>query len=214
MERLKRFWNAFRDVAIIFSFVVNLVLVVTLLMVSVPGLRTAFALKAGLVEPLLSDLDAAFVGLGEANIDTTINIDEPVGIVFDLPLNQPMPIEFPLPVTQDTVVVVTEAVPLNLPARFSLPGGGGVINGSVALSLPEGMRLPIRLDMIVPVSQEVPVRMTVPVSQTVPIQMEVPVHIELGEAGLDPAVQRLRGVFVPLREQVDNLPDGIEFGGP
>jgi hypothetical protein len=102
-------------------------------------------------------------------------------------------------------------VPLNLPARFNLPGGGGVINGTVSLSLPTGMLMPIRLSMVVPVSQTIPVRMSVPVSETIPIQMAVPVHIELGEAGLDPAVQDLRAVFPPLREQIEALPDEIEF---
>jgi hypothetical protein len=211
MERLKRFWNAFKDIATIFSFVVNFVLVVLLLVVSIPALRTVFALKTGTVEPLLSDLDAAFVGLGEATIDTTIQIDESIPIQFDLPLDQPLPIDFPLPIEQPTVVVLAAPVPLNLPARFNLPGGGGVINGSVSLSLPVGLHLPLHLNMTVPVSQTIPVRMNVPVNQTVPIQMAVPVHIKLGEAGLDPAVGELRAVFHPLREQIETLPDGIEF---
>jgi hypothetical protein len=211
MERLKRFWNAFKDIAIVFSFVVNFVLVVLLLVVSIPALRTVFALKVGLVEPLLSDLDAAFVGLGEATIDTTIQIDESTPIQFDLPLDQPLPIDFPLPIQQPTVVVLAAPVPLNLPARFNLPGGGGVINGSVSLTLPVGLHLPLHLNLTVPVSQTVPVRMSVPVSQTVPIQMAVPVHIKLGEAGLDPAVGELRAVFHPLRERIERLPDGVEF---
>jgi hypothetical protein len=110
-------------------------------------------------------------------------------------------------------VYLTESVPLNnLPAKFNLPGGGGVINGTVSLSLPQGMRLPIRLDMTVPVSTTIPVRMDVPVDETIPIQMQVPVHIELGKAGLDPAVQDLRGVFLPVNELVQGLPDGIEIG--
>jgi hypothetical protein len=40
--------------------------------------------------------------------------------------------------------------------------------------------------------------------------MAIPVTIELGEAGLDPAVQRLRGVFSPLRDSLEKLPDGID----
>jgi hypothetical protein len=211
IERLKRFWNAFRDIAIIFSFVVNFVLVVLLIVLTLPALRTAFALKTGMVEPLLYDLDEAFVGLGEATIDTTVEIDESIPIQFDLPLDQSLPIDFQLPIEQPTVVVLTAPVPLNLPARFNLPGGGGVINGTVSLSLPTGMLMPIRLSMVVPVSQTVPVRMNVPVSETIPIQMAVPVHIGLGEAGLDPAVQELRAVFQPLREQIEALPDEMEF---
>jgi hypothetical protein len=211
MESLKRFWNAFKDIAIIFSFVVNFVLVVLLLVVSIPALRTVFALKTGMIEPLLTDLDSAFVGLGEAAIDAAVQIDEPIPIQFDLPLDQQLPIDFMLPIEQDTVVVMTAPVPLNLPARFNLPGGGGVINGSVSLSLPTGMVMPIRLNLVVPVSQTVPVRMNVPVNETIPIQMTVPVHIKLGEAGLDPAVGELRAVFRPLREQIESMPDGIEL---
>lgn len=212
MEGLKRFWNAFKDIAVIFSFFVNFVLVVLLLLVSIPALRTTFALKNGMVEPLLNDLDAAFVGLGEATISTSVEIDEPIPIQFNLPLSQSLPIDFMLPIEQDTVVTLRQSVPLNnLPAQFNLPGGGGVINGSVSLSLPAGLPLPIRLSMAVPVVQTVPVRMDVPVSETIPIQMTVPVNIALGEAGLDPAVEELRAVFRPLKEQVESLPDGIEF---
>jgi hypothetical protein len=212
MERLKRFWNAFRNIAIIFSFVVNFVLVVALLVVSVPGVEAAFALKTGMVEPLLNDLDAAFLGLSESTIDTRVDIDDSIPIKFDLPLDESLDIDFPLPIDQDTVVVLTERVPLNLDATFNLPAGGGVINGSVQLALPSGTRLPIRLNMVVPVTSTIPVRLTVPVSQTIPVRMNVPVHIELGEAGLDPAVQDLRAVFEPVRVQVEKLPDGIEFG--
>ena len=213
MERLKRFWNAFRDIAIIFSFVVNFVLVVALLVVSVPGIKAAFALKTGMVEPLLSDLDAAFVGLGESTIDTKVDIDDTIPIKFDLPLDESLDIDFPLPINQDTVVVLTRPVWLNnLSATFTLPGGGGEINGAVSLQLPRDLELPIRLNMVVPVTSTIPVRLTVPVSQTIPVRMNVPVHIELGEAGLDPAVQDLRAVFEPVRIQVEKLPDGIEFG--
>ncbi len=212
MERLKRFWHAFKDIAIIFSFAVNFILVASLLVMSVPGLKAAFEIKNGLVEPLLNDLDAAFVGLGEATVDTTVQIDEPMPIRFNMPLNQPLPIDFDLTIDQDTVVVLNAPVPLNMPAQFNLPGGGGVINGSVSLALPTGMQLPVHLSMVVPVSQTIPVRMNVPVSQTIPIQMEVPVSIKLGESGLDPAVQDLRAVFRPVQDILDSLPDGIELG--
>jgi len=209
MERLKRFWNAFRDVAIIFSFAINFILVVSLLVVSIPAVRVAFGIKTGLVEPLLSDLDAAFVGLGETTIDTTVEIEESIPIQFDMLLDQAMPINFELAIEQDINAMLNAPVPLNLPAQFTLPGGGGVINGFVSLSLPSGMSLPIYLSMVVPVSQTIPVRMNVPVSQTIPIQMAVPVSIELGEAGLEPAVEELRAVFRPVVYLVEGMPDGI-----
>jgi hypothetical protein len=214
MENRKRFWDSFKNFAIIFSFAVNFITVVVLLVLAMPGLGAAFAFKTNTVEPLLANLDAAFVGLGEAAIDTTIAIDEPVAIQFNLPLAQPLPVNFDLLIVQNTDVYLTENVPLsNLPATFNLPGGGGVINGTVSLALPAGMRLPIQLNMTVPVSTTIPVRMDVPVDQTVPIRMTVPVHIKLGESGLDPAVEDLRAVFRPVNELVQSLPDGIEFGG-
>lgn len=194
MERVKRFWKRFKDVAIVYSFIVNLVLVVALLIFAMPALK------------MLDNLDAAFVGLGDSTIETTIHIDQPAAIRFDLPLDQPLPIDFPLPIEQDTVVVLTAPVPLVLPATFKLPGGGGSINGTVNLSLPAGTRLPVHLSMVVPVQATIPVQMRVPVDQSVPIQMDVPVSIRLGESGLDPAVERLRAVFRPLRPQLDWLP--------
>jgi len=53
--------------------------------------------------------------------------------------------------------------------------------------------------------------MDVPVDQMVPIAMTVPVQIKLGEAGLDPVVEELRESIRPVKEQIENLPDGIEF---
>jgi hypothetical protein len=211
MENKTR-WERFKDRAIVFSFVVNAGTILFLVLGGFPAIQAALFVKDDTVEPLLNDLDAAFVGLGESEIVTTINIDEPVAIQFDLPLDQPLPIDFQLPIQQNTVVVLTEPVPLSMPARFNLPGGGGTINGTVSLALPVGMRLPVRLDMTVPVSQTIPVRMNVPVDQTVPIRMAVPVNIKLGEAGLDPAVQDLRAVFAPVSEMVQSLPDGM-IGG-
>ena len=210
-RRQMRFWDAFKNVAIIFSLIVNVVLVGVLLVLTLPGIRMALALKAGLVDPLVNDLDAAFVSLGQATIDTTVRIDKSIPIQFDLPLDKPLPISFDLPIEQDTTVVLREAVPLNAPATFRFPGGGGAINGSVSLALPAGMALPVHLSMVVPVSQTVPVRMQVPVNQNVPIQMNVPVQIKLGEAGLDPVVSELRGALEPIKMQLARLPGEMSW---
>ncbi len=213
MERKSR-WERFKSFAILFSFTVNVVTILSLLVGSVPAAQTAFTLKTDTVEPLLNDLDAAFVELGESEIVTEVAIDENLDIRFDLPLDQKLPIDFPLPIQQDTAVMLTQRVPLyNLPATFVLPGGGGQINGAVTLALPAGMFLPIRLDMSVPVTSTIPVRMIVPVDQQVPIQMTVPVRIKLGESGLQPAVDDLRRAIQPISATVQSLPDGIGIGG-
>jgi len=206
-QRLDRAWRAFVNIATVFSFLVNFVLVLVLLLLVGP----LFQLKSGLVEPLLWNLDRAFEGLGQTDIETTVDVNEPIGIRFDLPLDQSLDLDFDLEIGQPTVVVLTEDVPLNVPATFTLPGFGGAINGTVSLDLPAGMQLPIRLDMVVPVENTIPVQMTVPVSETVPVQMTIPVVIRLGEAGLDPAVQQLRDVFAPIRDWLESLPDGFRL---
>jgi hypothetical protein len=204
-DRLRNAWRAFANIAIVFSFVVNLVLVLALIVAITPLFRA----KSEILEPLLVRLDGAFLGLGETNIETTVDVSEPIPIQFDLPLDQQLGLDFDLLIDQQTVVVLTEPVPLNVPATFTLPGFGGAINGNVSLRLPSGMRLPVRLNMMVPVEKTIPVQMTVPVDQMVDVTMRIPVNIQLGEAGLDPAVQRLRDVFAPLRALLESLPSSI-----
>jgi len=215
MQRLKFYWRRFKDAAIVFSFAVNIVLIVVLVVTAVSVVNTTHRLKTDLVEPLLARLDSAFIGLGRAQIDTDVTISEPIDIVFDLPVDQPMPIGFDIPIEQDIDVVLTRDVPLsNMPARFSLPGGGGVINGTVSLALPKGLVLPIHLGLVVPVTETIRVQMDIPVSETVPIDLSVPFNFELGGAGLEPAVEDLRDVIRPLREQIGGLPDESDSGQP
>ncbi len=180
-----RLWRAFKNFAIIFSFVVNLILVLILgsLVVSADSV---FGLKSQVAEPLLVDLDQAFAGLGETTIQSMVYITDTMPVVFDLPLEQ------------NTYVVLTERVPLNVPAQFIWPAGGGQINGRVMLDLPEGQILPIALSM------------SVPVSTTVPVVMQVPVEIPLAEAGMGPAIEQLRAVFRPVTGFVQSLPNTTE----
>ena len=203
------FWRAFRDVAIVFSFVVNVVLLIVLLALLVPGVRTLLVLRNGLLEPLVTDLDGAFVSLGQATISTSVRIDESIPINFTLPLNQSLPIDFELPIDEKTTVYLTEDVPIYAPATFTFPSTGGQISGQVALALPRGMPLPVRLDLSVPVEQQVPVNLQVPVSQYVPIQMDVPVEISLGESGLDVVGGELRQSLVPAKRVMDTLPSNV-----
>lgn len=181
-EIVRRLWNAFKTVAILFSFLTNVTLLIVLLLSPGP----LFGAKTDIAEPLLDDLDAAFAALGKTVISTTIGIDHPQPVNFDLPLQQ------------YTDVVLTEPVPLQAPATFHLPGGGGAIHGTVSLNLPPGMRMPVSLDL------------TVPVSSTIQVQMEVPVRIPLETAGMGPAIQQLRAVFRPLRTFLHGLPSSLD----
>lgn len=178
-RRQFHFWASFKNVAIVFSFIVNFVLVLVLLL----AIRPLFMAKSQIAEPLLGNLDAAFAALGETDIETTVEIDHQ------------LPVEFMLPLEQKTSVVLQEPVRLAVPATYRFPGGGGAIYGQVELVLPVGLVLPVSLDL------------DVPVSTTVPVEMAVPVVINLNEAGMGPAIEQLRGVFQPIDATLQQLPD-------
>jgi hypothetical protein len=175
-------WPAFRNLAILFSFTVNFVLVIILLILAGWIL---FPTKTDIVEPMLDDLQSAVNALDDATIYQTIYIDEQV------------PVNFSLPVKQSIAVILTEDVPLVQPATFVFPATGGVIRGTVSLSLPKGMALPIHLEM------------DVPVDNTIRVQFPVDVTIPLKETELNQMVVKLNDVLIPIRDFLDGLPDGF-----
>jgi hypothetical protein len=176
---IKKIWLAFKNFAILFSFVVNFVLIIILLISPDP----LFMTKSEIAEPILLDLDSAFAALGETTIRTTVQI------------NHMLPISFELPLQAQTAVILNESVPLRVPATFYLPSGGGSINGVVSLALPSGQALPVTLDFVVPVES------------TLPVVFSVPVEIDLYDSGMGPAIDELREVFKPLTQFVQDLPD-------
>ncbi len=180
MSRRQRAWNALRNLTIVVSLVVNIILIsIVLILASQIG-----AIKATL-SGVVGQLDAAFVSLGAATVQDTIHISQQVPVQFDLNIAE-------LPGT----AVTTAPVPLNIPASFSL-GGFGQINGTVSLSLPAGLVLPMKISMVVPVNSQIPV------------VFDQPVSIPLGARGLGPVVDQLRGVTQPLMQTIQSLPDSI-----
>ena len=175
----RAFWNAFKNFALVLSFIIDFILIVVLFLTPDP----LFMAKGQIAEPLLLDLDEAFAALGNTKIESTVNIEDTMPVVFDLPL------------AQNTEVVLVQPVPLDVPATFIWPAGGGAIHGRVQLVLPEGLALPVALNLMVPVST------------TVPVVMEVPVEIPLNEAGMGPAIEQLRGVFQPISGLLEDIPD-------
>ena len=182
---IPRLWNAFKNVAILFSFLVNIVLVIAAAILVLQA-DSILSVKTEIAEPLLADLDQAFAALEQTAIQSTVYITDTIPFVFDLSLEH------------NADVILTQPVPLYVPAQFVLPGGGGTINGSVSLSLPQGQALPVALAI------------RAPVSTTVPVIMEVPVTIELSEAGMGPAIEQLRAVFRPVAGFVQSLPNTTE----
>lgn len=184
MQRIKWMWNAFKNVAILFSFVVNLILVITLLLV----VGLLYPIKNGIAEPLIDGLHASFVGLDRAVIDRII------------PVREEIPVQFTLPLEQNTTVVLTSPVPLQASAQFVLPGGGGTINGNVSIVLPSGLQLPVALDL------------DVPVDTMLPVSLDVRAVIPLSETQLHDPFVRLRDLLEPFVRALDNLPGNPEEG--
>ena len=59
MHRIKGLWEAFKTFAILFSFIVNVVLVIVLVVLG----TQLFQLKNYIAEPLIDGLHSSFVGL-------------------------------------------------------------------------------------------------------------------------------------------------------
>jgi hypothetical protein len=178
---MKTIGSALKNVLILFSFIVNLALVIVVL--ALIGLFGQ--IRDSVVTPLLTGLHSSFVGLDEATIDWTIPVRDRIPVVLDIPLQT------------ETVVTLTQSVPLLVNAQITLPGGGGNLAATVALTLPQGLNLPVALDLNVPVDEQLDIRMDVraviPVSQT---QLHDP-------------IDNLRLTFEPLVRALDNLPGDL-----
>jgi hypothetical protein len=172
-------WQAFKTIAILFSFTMNLVLLLVLLIAA----PLILPIVDGIAKPLVGGLNQSFVEMGEATIVRTIHVEDEI------------PISFMLPLSTHTVVRLTEPVELTgVPARFTLPGGGGVINGAVTLELPVGLDLPVALEL------------EVPVEQMVPVNLAVDVNIPMNETELGRPFNTLQALFGPLDRLLSGLP--------
>jgi hypothetical protein len=179
MSRRHRLWNAVKNITIVVSLIVNVVLIIALVVLA----SQVGQIKATL-NGIVGQLDTAFVSLGDAVVQDNIHIAQRVPVRFDLPIDQAI------------TVMTTQPVPLSIPATFSL-GQFGQIYGTVSLALPQDLSLPILIRMVVPVQTEIPV------------VFEQPVSIPLGQRGLGPVVNQLRGVTFPLLQMIQGLPNSI-----
>ena len=172
-------WQAFKTFAIIFSFTVNIILLIVLLLIA----PLIIPIVDSIAKPIVGGLNNSFVDMSKATIVRTINVEDEIPIAFNLPLDT------------ETDVVLAKAVPLSVPAQFNLPGGGGSINGQVAIELPQGLVLPVQL------------KLDVPVEEQIPVALAVNVEIPLEETDLGQPFNTLRGLFEPLNNLLIKLPD-------
>jgi len=168
--RGETFWLAFEKFALLFSFVVNVILLIVVLVL----LGMVIPIRDYIARPMMNNVMTEIDRLGETHIETEITVEDQIQVKFDLPLKQKVN------------VTTTEPVLIENNASFVLPGGGGYIRGRVSLYLPADTTLPVMLDT------------TVPVDQMVPITMTVPVDINLGDTDLKKSVDNFKALLEPV----------------
>lgn len=198
MRALKTLGKYFWRFMIVFSFLVNIILVVVLLVLGL----TIFDIKKNIAQPLIEGLHSSFVGLNDATIDWTIPVQDSIRVDrANAQLETNIPINL-----AETVVVLTQPVPLTVGANITAPGLT-VSNASVSLTLPAGTRLPVSLAFDLPVQQDVTV------SLDVPVDLKVRAVIPLNQTQIHDPVENLRLLFEPLVRALGNLPgDFSEVG--
>jgi len=170
--------DAFWKFATLFSFVVNLILVLVLAVV----VMLLFTIKNSIAQPLVGGLYGSFVQMDNASIVTTIQVNDQLPVQFDLPLNQ------------NTIVTTTEPVFIT-GATVNIQGGILTLsNAPTTIMLPAGTALPVQLNLVVPVSTMVPVQLT------------VPVNIPLNQTELHQPFGNLRDLFFPYADLLYKAP--------
>jgi hypothetical protein len=184
MTRGEILWLAFEKFAIFFSFMVAFILVMALLAIALATLRALpvlEALRTDMACPLIADVRGLVEDLDNAVITQTIHI------------SQTIPVSFVLELDKNVNTQLTRNVRLQRPTTFTLPAGGGQINGSVTMVLPQGQKLPVHMTM------------DVPVSESLPVNMDVPVAIPLRETDLGPITSKLKELLMPYMYLLDDV---------
>ena len=169
---------AFWTIASLISLSVNLILIVALILLG----KELFSIKALVSNQLIGGLYQNFIKMDQARITTTVEVNDTIPVVFDLP------------VQTDTVVVLTQPTRIK-GANVNLSTGGLSIRAPANIVLPAGTELPVALNIVVPVNTTVPVKLTVPVD--IPLQ-----QTELHEPFVG-----LQDVVAPYYDLLSSPPD-------
>jgi hypothetical protein len=161
------------------SIAINLVLFIIVIILA----NQLFAIKEVVTKDVVGGLYYNFLLMDQAEISTTVQVEDLIPVQFDLPLNQ------------NTIVVLTEATQIE-GARVSLSTGGlNIVNAPADIVLPEGTELPVKLDLVVPVDT------------SIPVVLNVPVDIPLNETELHEPFVGLQEVVGPYYLMLAELPD-------
>ncbi len=188
-RRRFNFGPPFWTIASIFSFVVNLVLIIALLVVwmNAKKLIESIGGAMNMGNFLLGGLYTNFEKMDRAHITTTI------------PVQTTIPVKFDLQIIQQTNVVLSQDVTINNALVTVNTGGLNITRALTTIVLPSGTTLPIVLNL------------TVPVDTTVPITLNVPVDIPLGNTQLHEPFTGLQEVVRPLYCVVE--PNALNLSG-
>ncbi|MFQ5408829.1 MAG: hypothetical protein ACE5FI_10485 [Anaerolineales bacterium] len=184
-------WDGFKTFAILFSFIVNLILVVVVVALG----ATVFRLKQDIAQPLVGGLHNSFVALDQAHIRTTIPVETTI------PVSDKVTAQFDLPLQQNTIVTLTQPTVIT---GASVTIEGGVLqlsNAPTTIVLPAGAQLPVSLNLSVPVNQDIPIELQIPVN--IPVVVDIP----LAETELHQPFASLRDLFAPYNELLESTPD-------
>lgn len=191
------FWR----LAIIFSFIINLILVLVL----VGAVVFIFPIRNAIAVPLIGGLYDNFILMNEATIRADVPVNDRIQVVDTIIVSDTLPVVFDLPLETDTTVTLVESTPIQ-GATIFLNGQPLPIN----IVLPQGTPLKIRLGLTVPVSQTVPVILNVPVNLDVPVKLNVGVNIPLKQTELNVPFTNLAEIVKPYNDLLNQTPASIE----
>jgi hypothetical protein len=197
----KWFWRFM----IIFSFLVNFILVIVLLLAGL----FIFQIKNQVAGPLIGGLHSTAVGLDEATIDWVIPVRDNLAIALNVPINEKTIVsevneingEAVSPITGETVVMLTRDVPIVINNAFIQSNDLTLRNATVSITLPAGTQLPVALNMEVALETEIPV------------SLDVRAVIPLQETQLHDPIEQLALLFEPLAIGLHNLPNDFSQAG-
>lgn len=196
---------------VVFSFIVNIVLVIVLI-----GLGAfIFDIKNEVAGPLIGGLHSTAAGLQQSTIDWTIPVREEVPVNLpNIPINADtiishvdsingQPVER---IPGETLVTLTRPVPITINNAFINSNDLTLRNATVQITLPEGTRLPVSLDLAIKLEDA-----------SLPVNLDVRAVIPLQETQLNDPVTTLGLQFEPLAIALHNLPNSFgeawDFGG-
>jgi len=166
------FWN----IASIVSLSVNVVLIIILILVG----KQLFTLKDMVSNQLIGGLHQNFIKMDQARITTTVQVNDTIPVVFDLPVQ-----------AETTVVLRKDTRIKNAIVNLST-GGLSIVKAPANIVLPAGTKLPISLSI------------------TVPVTLTVPVDIPLNKTELHEPFVGLQSVVSPYDTMLADLPSSWE----